>query len=499
MKRGQTAQDLGIRMSSAKRRIRRASVFCRHVLTGLAIVFATVASVDLALAQVEPEPVAAVEDPMFTSEDLDSLVAPIALFPDPLLSLVLAAATEPLQVVHAYRYLEARKTDAGLKPNPDWHTAIIGLLNYPEILKMMNDDLEWTEQLGLAFIYQEEDLMDAVQQFRARVYDAGHLQSDEHIRVVHEGEIIEIYPVGDEVIYVPVYDPQLIIIWGYARWPALITYHRYPAYYWSGAAFFSGLYIGFAIRYGFDWRRHHYRVRGWHNHWRDIGIDSRHGIDFGGTPFKRQTVIVNRDRRNVTRDRRQAAVLSDRRRIRERRPSRRQEGLEFRERVRRPPGGAGPAPIRRTSPRTAREFDLLRRVAPTQRTRPEETRRPRAAPEPLHDYGRGTWTARERERGATSRERATRPTRQPSYQRERGRPTARPSTRPDRPRSSFTSPTRRDRPSVSARPPSTRRAPRSSAVRKSPTGAFRGYQDGAEARQMGTRGSKSRSRSSRTR
>jgi hypothetical protein len=494
-------------------------------------------------AQIEPEPVAAVEGPMFTSEDLDSLVAPIALYPDSLLSLVLAAATEPLQIVHAYRYLQSRKTDASLKPSPNWHTAIIGLLNYPAILKMMNDDLEWTEQLGLAFIHQEGDLMDAVQHFRARVYAAGHLRSDENTLVVREREIIKIAPVRTEVIYVPVYDPYLVILPRYVRRPPLIIYHPYPAYYSPGAAFFSGLFIGFAIHYGFDWHLHRYHVHGWHEYWgyRHIDIHIQRDIDIGRIKIRRHRIVVNRDRRDIRRDRRKAAALSDHRRVREGRPTRRQEGLEGPERVRPPRPGAGPAPVQRTKRRTAREADILKRVAPRKprppvteprrvaprqpgvpapeqpratprKPRPPAAERRRVAPQPLHDYRRGTETIRQRQRGVTSRERARPPRQRPSYQRQRPPtvarpptqrlrppPVARPPTRREQPPPSARPPARRIQPPPSAKPPSRRDRPRSSPGRRSGTRAFPGFRDGAKAGQMSTRGSESRGRSARTR
>ena len=89
----------------------------------------------------------AADDIMFTAEDLGSLVAPIALYPDDLLGLVLSASAEPLQIVQAQRYLDRLDRYPDLKPNENWHTSIIGLLNYPEVVTMMGDDLEWTEQL----------------------------------------------------------------------------------------------------------------------------------------------------------------------------------------------------------------------------------------------------------------------------------------------------------------------------------------------------------------
>jgi hypothetical protein len=441
-------------------------------------------------AEVESEPFAAIEAPMFTSEDLDSLVAPVALYPDDLLSLVLIAATEPLQIVQADRYFEARKTDPSLQSDPTWHTAIIGLLNYPEVLKMMSNDLDWTEQLGLAFIYQEEDLMDAVQDFRARVYAAENLRSDENTVIVHEREIIRIVPAEPDIIYVPVYDPHVVVVRRYAPAP-LIVYHPYPAYYLTNAPFFTGLFIGFPVIYGFDWHHHHYHVHGWHEHWGHRHIDEyiHHRYDVGPTKDRRHRIIVRRDRRDVRRDRSRVKKLSDHRRIREGRPTRRHEGLEIPEHERRPSGGAGPAPAKRMKERTARESDILRGVAPRKPRQPETTRR-RATPEILHDYRRGTQVKRERQRGQITRK-GVRPSKQrPSYQRDRRQQLIeRPALR-DRSRPSIKYPSRSDRHRSSVR-----RLPE----RGTRSPAFNSFDDGKKAGRTGKRGGESRRRSSRHR
>ena len=98
---------------------------------------------------------------------INSLVARVALYPDPLLALVLQGLTLPLQVVQATRFLEKRARDASLQPDPGWDTSIVGLLNYRTVLVMMNDDLEWTEALGTAVVDQLPDVQAAVQQVRS--------------------------------------------------------------------------------------------------------------------------------------------------------------------------------------------------------------------------------------------------------------------------------------------------------------------------------------------
>ena len=138
---------------------------------------------------------------------INSLVARVALYPDPLLALVLQGSTLPLQVVQATRFLEKRARDASLQPDPGWDTSIVGLLNYPTVLVMMNDDLEWTEALGTAVVDQLPDVQAAVQQVRSELQAAGTLASNERQTVTVDEDTIRIQPASPEVIYVPIYEP----------------------------------------------------------------------------------------------------------------------------------------------------------------------------------------------------------------------------------------------------------------------------------------------------
>jgi hypothetical protein len=138
---------------------------------------------------------------------INSLVARVALYPDPLLALVLQGSTLPLQVVQATRFLEKRARDASLQPDPGWDTSIVGLLNYPTVLVMMNDDLDWTETLGTAVINQLPDVQAAVQQVRSELQAAGTLASNERQTVTVDEDTIRIQPASPEVIYVPIYEP----------------------------------------------------------------------------------------------------------------------------------------------------------------------------------------------------------------------------------------------------------------------------------------------------
>ena len=186
-------------------------------------------------------------------EELRKLVAPIALYPDDLLAIVLPASTNPLQIVQAQRFLDKRKADQKLQPDAEWDPAVLALLNYPEVIAKMNADLKWTEDLGNAVIDQQDDVMDMIQQVRAEASAAGYLKSDDKQIVVQEKETIIIQPSDPEYIYVPDYDPQVVYVQNYAAYPPPYYAAPYPYYYSPGATFFAGAFVGAAFAYGFNW------------------------------------------------------------------------------------------------------------------------------------------------------------------------------------------------------------------------------------------------------
>jgi hypothetical protein len=169
--------------------------------------FAYAAAAGAAETPTEP----AAEGAGFSAAELEELVGPVALYPDELLAIALPAATYPLQIVQAARFLEKRKTEPELEPDEEWDASILGLLNYPEVIDLMNQDLNWTWKLGEAVAGQQADVMDAVQLFRAKVDGAGNLESNDKVTVVKETEkeqqIIVIESASPEVIYVPTYQP----------------------------------------------------------------------------------------------------------------------------------------------------------------------------------------------------------------------------------------------------------------------------------------------------
>jgi Protein of unknown function (DUF3300) len=207
----------------------------------------------VARAQTQP---AAPREP-FKPEEIEALVAPIALYPDSVLSQVLMASTYPLEIVHAARWVKANpklKGDDAVKAveNQPWDVSVKSMVAFPQILEPMNDKLDWTHKLGDAFLAQQKDVFAAVQRLRARAKDSGNLKSNEQQNVVVEqapagGQtIVKIEPANPQVIYVPAYNPTVVYgAWSYPAYPP--TYWPpYPAYY-PGAALATGLAWGVGL------------------------------------------------------------------------------------------------------------------------------------------------------------------------------------------------------------------------------------------------------------
>lgn len=156
----------------------------------------------------------------FTVAELDQAVAPIALYPDSLVSQILMAATYPLEIVQASRWVQANpklKGDALTKEleKQKWDPSVKSLVNFPDVLKMMSDKLDWTQQLGDAMLSQQKDVMAAVQRLRTKAIEAGNLKTTEQQKVIVEKKIIVIQAASPQVVYVPVYNPVVV----YGAWP----------------------------------------------------------------------------------------------------------------------------------------------------------------------------------------------------------------------------------------------------------------------------------------
>jgi hypothetical protein len=193
--------------------------------------------------------------PLLTQTDLQDLVGPIALYPDDLLAIVLPASTYPLQLVQAQRFLQALEDDPSLSPDEEWDDSVIALLNYPEVVDLLNEDLDWTWRLGEAVVAQQADVVTAVESFRDRAYAAGNLKSDSRQRVAHSEGAIEITPVEDDIIYVPYYEPSEVVV--HQRRPVYYYYPRaYPVYYYpypDSYAFHSGYFWGVTTAFTLGW------------------------------------------------------------------------------------------------------------------------------------------------------------------------------------------------------------------------------------------------------
>ncbi|NJD36033.1 MAG: DUF3300 domain-containing protein, partial [Betaproteobacteria bacterium] len=242
-----------------------------------------------AYAQAPAAPVAAAAAP--SPAELEKLVDRIALYPDDLVTLILPASTSPLQIVQADRYLEKRKKDPKLPLDDKWDDPVKSLLNYPEVVKMMSNDLDWTSDLGEAVVANQGAVLEAVQAFRRKTQAAGNLKSDTKQTVVVEKEIIKIVPADPQVIYVPQYNPSTVVVyggyssWGYYPAPYPVYYYPYP----PGAALATGLIWGAAI--GAAWSGNHY---GWGGN-NDININRSTNISGGN----RTTNIGGGNRTNV--------------------------------------------------------------------------------------------------------------------------------------------------------------------------------------------------------
>lgn len=271
----------------------------------------------LAFGLIIPAKSATVEPAWFSQAELDQMLAPVALYPDTVLSHVLIAATYPLEVVEAARWsranpgLSGEAAVAAVEPMV-WDPSVKALVAFPELLQRMDEDLEWTRRLGDAFLMQEEEVLDSIQHLRAEAYAHGALRTNEYVRVVRETEYIYIEPARTRVVYVPYYDPYAVYPrWRWAHYPPVYWPHP-PGYHVSLTFFWgSGFHVAPAHFYfsSFHWPRrhvvavHHHKhrhftsgheiarhsdARRWqHNPKHRHGVSYRHGVD--RSRFERQS------------------------------------------------------------------------------------------------------------------------------------------------------------------------------------------------------------------
>ena len=189
-------------------------------------------------------------------EELDQVLAAIALYPDPLVSQILMASTYPLEVVQADRWLKQNsslKGDALTKAleAQNWDPSVKSLVNFPQVLTMMNEKLDWTQKLGDVFLADEKKVLDTIQSLRAKAQAAGNLQTTKEQTVIVEEKIIKIEPASPEVIYVPSYNPT--VVYGAWPYPAYPPYYYYPPGYVASRALWFGAGVAMGAAWGYAW------------------------------------------------------------------------------------------------------------------------------------------------------------------------------------------------------------------------------------------------------
>ena len=194
------------------------------------------------------------------NDQLDSLVAPIALYPDPLLAQVLAASTYPLEIIQLQQWLQQHKdlkdkalVDAVQKQ--DWDPSVQAMAALPDALKQLAENLKWTTDLGNAFLAQQADVMDAVQRMRAKAKDAGNLKSTEQqkveTKVVESKSVVVIEQANPQVVYVPSYNPT--VVYGPPVYPYPPITYPPPGYYAAGMAISFGIGLAMGAAWGGGW------------------------------------------------------------------------------------------------------------------------------------------------------------------------------------------------------------------------------------------------------
>jgi len=244
-----------------------------------------------------PATAAAPADKAFSQEELDQLVAPIALYPDALLAQVLMASTYPLDVVSADRWVKANPSlkdkalEDALQQQP-WDPSVKSLAVFPQVLAMMSEKLDWTQKLGDAFLAQQKDVLATAQSLRSKAVAQGTLTDSKEQKVttekVESTTVIKIEPTNPEVVYVPTYNPA--VVYGTWPYPAYPPYYYYPPGYVAGGAllgFTAGVIIGGALWGGCNWGRG------------DVNIDVNRYNNFNRSNISNTNFQHNADRRGA--------------------------------------------------------------------------------------------------------------------------------------------------------------------------------------------------------
>ena len=256
-------------------------------LTALVCVALLLPGESIFMAQTAQQPPAAETAPKIPNDQLDSLVAPIALYPDPLLAQVLAASTYPLEIVQLQQWLEKNKNlkDKALADavaRQPWDPSIQAMAALPDVVKRLADDIQWTTDLGNAFLAQQSDVMEAVQRMRQKAKGTGNLKSSDQQKVetktVENKQVIVIEQANPQVVYVPSYNPT--VVYGPPIYPYPPIYYPPPGYYAAGMAISFGVGVAMGAAFGGGW--------GWGCGWghNDVNVNVNNN-------FNRNTNISN--------------------------------------------------------------------------------------------------------------------------------------------------------------------------------------------------------------
>jgi hypothetical protein len=263
----------------------------------------------LAAGFVAPTDAVAQTPAKVSNQQLDSLTAPIALYPDALLAQVLMAATFPQDVTAAAAWSKANsqyKGDDAVKAvaSEPWDPSVQSLVAFPQVLATMASKPDWVTQLGNAFLAQPDDVMDSVQRLRKQAQSAGNLKTSEQQKVIVEQSTIQIVPANPQVVYVPTYNPTVV----YGTWP----YPAYPPVYvppppgyaiatgfMTGLAFGAGVAVANSLWGGFNWNNHDVNINV--NRYNNINVNNRITSNTSTANWNRNESI-NRNNANFNRN-----------------------------------------------------------------------------------------------------------------------------------------------------------------------------------------------------
>ncbi|MFM0223431.1 DUF3300 domain-containing protein [Paraburkholderia dipogonis] len=278
--------------------MKRSGAHRSHVL----LVCAVLAGAPLFVGLATPETVHAQGTAKMSNQQLDSLAAPIALYPDALLAQVLMASTFPQDVQAAAVWSRVNSTlqgDSAVKAvaSEPWDPSVQSLVAFPQVLATMASKADWVTQLGSAFLAQPNDVMDSVQRLRRQAQAAGNLKTTSQQTVVVEQSTIQIVPANPQVVYVPTYNPTVVYgVWPYPAYPPV--YVPPPPGYVIGTSFVAGLAFGTGVAVanalwgGFDWHSHDVNINV--NRYNNINVNHRINVNGSTTNWNRNT-NVNRN------------------------------------------------------------------------------------------------------------------------------------------------------------------------------------------------------------